>query len=58
MAGPDMGAKPASVNSRLENLRNLAPAERLRRVADATSLGDAEIAAFGAGALPSGLPMA
>lgn len=55
MAGPDMGAKPASVNSRLENLRNLAPAERLSRVADATSLGAAEKAAFGAGALPIGL---
>ena len=52
MAGLDVGERPGSINSRLENLRNLAPAERLRRVADATSLGDAERAAFGAGTLP------
>jgi hydroxymethylglutaryl-CoA reductase len=54
MAGLDAGERPR-INSRLENLRNLAPAERLGRVADATSLGDAERAAFGAGALPIGL---
>ena len=51
----DVGERPGSINSRLENLRNLAPAERLRRVADATSLGDAERAAFGAGTLPIAL---
>ena len=55
MAGLDVGERPGSINSRLENLRNLAPAERLRRVADATSLGDAERAAFGAGTLPIAL---
>jgi hydroxymethylglutaryl-CoA reductase len=54
MAGLDVGERPR-INSRLENLRNLAPAERLGRVADATSLGDAERAAFGAGTLPIGL---
>ena len=55
MAGLNVGERPGSINSRLENLRNLAPAERLRRVADATSLGDAERAAFGAGTLPIAL---
>ncbi|PWE52214.1 hydroxymethylglutaryl-CoA reductase, degradative [Metarhizobium album] len=41
-----------SVNSRLENLRNLTPAERMARVADATTLGDADRHAFGRGGLP------
>lgn len=52
MDGANMGRKPGHINSRLENLRNLAPVERMARVADATSLGDAERTAFGAGALP------
>ena len=41
-----------SVNSRLENLRNLTPAERMARVADATALSDADRHAFGRGGLP------
>lgn len=41
-----------SVNSRLESLRNLTPAERMARVADATALGDADRHAFGRGGLP------
>ncbi len=41
-----------SVNSRLENLRNLAPAERLARVAEATALGDADRQVFERGGLP------
>ncbi|EUB99392.1 hydroxymethylglutaryl-CoA reductase, degradative [Rhizobium sp. CF080] len=44
-----------SVNSRLENLRNLAPAERLARVAEATALGDADRHAFERGGLPIAL---
>ncbi|QND73773.1 hydroxymethylglutaryl-CoA reductase, degradative [Tardiphaga robiniae] len=52
MAGSKSGEQPGKINSRLENLRNLAPAERLGRVIDATSLGDTERAAFGPGALP------
>ncbi|MGM4930615.1 hydroxymethylglutaryl-CoA reductase, degradative [Tardiphaga sp. 619_E2_N8_5] len=52
MAGSKSGEQPGKINSRLENLRNLAPAERLDRVIDATSLGDTERAAFGPGALP------
>lgn len=52
MAGSKSGEQPGKINSRLENLRNLAPAERLGRVIDATSLGDTERAAFGPGTLP------
>ena len=47
--------QPKNINSRLENLRNLAPAERMGRVANATSLGDVESAAFSPGALPIAL---
>jgi hydroxymethylglutaryl-CoA reductase len=43
------------VNSRLENLRNLAPAERLGRVADATALSESERTAFSPGTLPLAL---
>ncbi len=52
MAGSKSGERPGKINSRLENLRNLAPAERLGRVIDATSLGDTERARLGPGALP------
>ena len=45
------GIRPA-VNSRLENLRNLAPSERLDRVASATSLSDIERNTFAGGGLP------
>jgi len=41
-----------TINSRLENLRNLSPAERLGKVIDATSRGDNERSAFSPGALP------
>ncbi|MBX9459336.1 MAG: hydroxymethylglutaryl-CoA reductase, degradative [Rhizobium sp.] len=44
-----------SVNSRLENLRNLSPAERMARVADATGLGDADRQVFAPGGLPIAL---
>jgi hydroxymethylglutaryl-CoA reductase len=43
-----------SINSRLENMRNLSPAERLARVAGAVSLDDADANAFG----HTGLPLA
>lgn len=46
------GEKARSVNSRLENLRNLSPAERMARVAEAASLSDADQQAFGRGGLP------
>src|SRR4051794_7189071 len=52
MDGHDMGNQPANITSRLEGLRNLSPAERMERVADAMSLGAAERAAFSAGTLP------
>lgn len=41
-----------SVNSRLENLRKLTPAERLARVAEATGLSDADQQVFERGGLP------
>jgi hydroxymethylglutaryl-CoA reductase len=44
-----------SVNSRLENLRNLTPAERLARIADAAALGDADRQVFERGGLPIAL---
>jgi len=40
------------VNSRLENMRNLAPADRLQRVADAVSLDAEERGALAGGGLP------
>ncbi|MET2828633.1 hydroxymethylglutaryl-CoA reductase, degradative [Mesorhizobium shangrilense] len=46
------GTRPA-INSRIENLRNLSPAERLGRVGDIVSLTDAERNAFA----PNGLPI-
>ncbi|RWF15469.1 MAG: hydroxymethylglutaryl-CoA reductase, degradative, partial [Mesorhizobium sp.] len=52
MTDPQKGATRPSVNSRLENLRNLAPAERLARVADAVALTEAERGTFGPGGLP------
>jgi hydroxymethylglutaryl-CoA reductase len=45
----------AAVDSRLENLRNLSPAERLRRVGDAVSLTETERAVFSGGGLPVSL---
>lgn len=54
MAGvQDGGAR--SVNSRLENLRNLAPQERMARVANAAALGDADRQALERGGLPIAL---
>jgi hydroxymethylglutaryl-CoA reductase len=44
-----------SVNSRLENLRNMTPAERLFRVAEATSLGDSDRGVSQRGGLPIAL---
>lgn len=55
MAGADQGKQPGQINSRLENLRNFAPAERFGRVADAVSLSGAEREAFSPGALPLAL---
>ncbi|GAA4163955.1 hydroxymethylglutaryl-CoA reductase, degradative [Shinella granuli] len=43
------------VNSRLENLRNLSPAERLDRVADVVPLDACDKQAIGGGGLPSAL---
>jgi len=45
------GTRPV-VNSRIENLRNLSPAERLDRTATATSLDADAARAFSAGGLP------
>ncbi|MFT4000862.1 MAG: hydroxymethylglutaryl-CoA reductase, degradative [Rhizobium sp.] len=46
------GVSRPSINSRLENMRNLSPAERLAKVAAAVSLSDADKATlFGDGAL-------
>lgn len=47
-------ARPA-ISSRLEGLRNLSPAERLDKVAQAVDLGDAERQSFGRGGLPLAL---
>ncbi|CDX32116.1 3-hydroxy-3-methylglutaryl-coenzyme A reductase [Mesorhizobium plurifarium] len=52
MTDPQKGAVRPSVNSRLENLRNLAPTQRLARVADAVALTEVERATFGPGGLP------
>lgn len=52
MAGLDRGGKRHVINSRLENLRDLTPADRFGRVADAASLEASERAAFSGGALP------
>lgn len=55
MTGTEKGAARPAVNSRLENLRNLTPAERLGRVGDAVSLSDAERGSFAGGGLPTTL---
>lgn len=52
MAGLDRGGKHRADNSRLEHLRNLTPAERFARVADAVSLETGERGAFSGAALP------
>lgn len=52
MAATKSDEQSVNVNSRLENLRNLSPAERLDRVIDATSCGDNERSAFSPGTLP------
>jgi hydroxymethylglutaryl-CoA reductase len=54
LAGIENGGA-RSVNSRLENLRNLTPSERLVRVAEATSLSDADRQVFERGGLPIAL---
>ena len=51
MAGIQNGGA-RSVNSRLENLRNMTPSERMARVAEATALGDADSRVFEHGGLP------
>lgn len=55
MAGLDRGGKRHVINSRLENLRNLTPADRFGRVADAASFETSERAAFSGRALPLAL---
>ncbi|WP_102957678.1 hydroxymethylglutaryl-CoA reductase, degradative [Mangrovicella endophytica] len=52
MAGLDSGVAGPVVSSRLESLRNLSPADRLQRIADAAFLEAPERAALGGGALP------
>ncbi|MCO6052206.1 hydroxymethylglutaryl-CoA reductase, degradative [Mesorhizobium sp. RP14(2022)] len=47
----ESATRPA-LNSRLENLRNLSPAERLDRVAVAVNLSEAERGVLGGGGLP------
>ena len=53
MAGIISGGSRPEITSRLDNMRNLAPAERLAKVAQAVSLDDAEQSVF----LDKGLPL-
>lgn len=53
MAGINTGGSRPDINSRLENMRNLAPAERLAKVAEVVSLDAAEQNLF----LEKGLPL-
>jgi len=53
LAGIISGGSRPEINSRLDNMRNLAPAERLAKVAQAVSLDDAEQSVF----LDKGLPL-
>jgi hydroxymethylglutaryl-CoA reductase len=55
LADVNQGASRPSINSRLENMRNLSPAERLAKVAEAVSLADADAHVFGRGGLPLSL---
>ncbi|MDX3975390.1 hydroxymethylglutaryl-CoA reductase, degradative [Shinella sp.] len=55
MADVNRGASRPSINSRLENMRNLSPAERLAKVADAASLTDADKNVFSHAGLPLAL---
>jgi hydroxymethylglutaryl-CoA reductase len=55
LAGLASGGTRAAVNSRLENIRNLTPADRLGRVADAVSLGVDERAILSGSGLPIAL---
>lgn len=52
MTGLQQGAAAPAIDSRLEGLRNLSPAERLDRVAQAASLSNDEREVFGRGGLP------
>lgn len=52
MSANSSGASRKLINSRLENMRNLSPAERLAKVADATSLSTEEAAVFSHQGLP------
>lgn len=52
MTGLQQGAAAPAINSRLEGLRNLSPAERLDRVVQAASLSNDERQVFGRGGLP------
>ncbi|RUW90269.1 hydroxymethylglutaryl-CoA reductase, degradative [Mesorhizobium sp. M7A.F.Ca.US.011.01.1.1] len=55
MTGTEKGGERSVINSRIENLRNLSPAERLGRVGDVVSLTDAERRVFVGGGLPIAL---
>jgi hydroxymethylglutaryl-CoA reductase len=55
LAGVEKSGTRPEINSRLENLRNLSPVERLDRVAIAVSLADDEKQVFAAGGLPLSL---
>lgn len=55
MAVLQSGGTHSAVNSRLENLRNISPAERLERVADAVSLDAEERQVLSGGGLPIAL---
>jgi hydroxymethylglutaryl-CoA reductase len=55
LADVNRGASRPSINSRLENMRNLSPAERLAKVADAVSLTDADKNVFSHAGLPLAL---
>lgn len=52
LADVKQGASRPAINSRLENMRNLSPAERRAKVADAVSLDESEAEVFVKGGLP------
>lgn len=55
MTDTENGRTRSAINSRIENLRNLSPAERLGRVGDVMSLTHTERSVFARGGLPIAL---
>jgi hydroxymethylglutaryl-CoA reductase len=52
LAEPESGGVRPAISSRLENLRNLSPADRMARVAEVVALGASDSGVFAAGGLP------